>query len=305
MAAARGATEVNDQLLLLNHQIRQTELSLQEARRRRVSSNISLFLGPFSLVILYVLWWTPLVPEELRLPIYVPSTLVALVFGVYSLYLKKNPGGIPRVLDGSDRNLRSIQENSADIPWLERIFKRDSRRPSEGDLELELARLRDTRKLVVAREDISTKVRRVTYKEDAYADIDQLRNESRSNRRINNILQSVIIMGSLLATGVSGLTVEWEYLRWIAMATTFLVGISSGFMGYFKYKERSFYLQQTADAIESEWEAVEIGVGRYKKLADEDERLADFVEEVHRLKSEQKKRQQNLEQPPESRNAAE
>lgn len=32
-------------------------------------------------------------------------------------------------------------------------------------------------------------------------------------------------------------------------------------MGYFKYKERSFYLQQTADAIESEWEAVEAGIG--------------------------------------------
>ena len=73
-------------------------------------------------------------------------------------------------------------------------------------------------------------------------------------------------------------------------------------MGYFKYKERSFYLQQTADAIESEWEAVEVGVGRYKRIASEEEQLAEFVEEVHRLKSEQKKRQQNLEQPPESRN---
>ena len=68
--------------------------------------------------------------------------------------------------------------------------------------------------------------------------------------------------------------------------------MSSGFMGYFKYKERSFYLQQTADAIEHEWEAFEIGVGRYKRIDDEDEALAEFVEEVHRLKSEQKKRQQ-------------
>jgi len=72
-------------------------------------------------------------------------------------------------------------------------------------------------------------------------------------------------------------------------------------MGYFKYKERSFYLQQTADAIEQEWEAVEIGVGRYKDKSEE-QALADFVEEVHRLKTEQKKRQQNLEQPPEARN---
>lgn len=82
---------------------------------------------------------------------------------------------------------------------------------------------------------------------------------------------------------------------------TFSVGISSGFMGYFKYKERSFYLQQTADAIESEWEAVDVGVGRYKDINDEEKSLALFVDEVHRLKSEQKKRQQSLDQPPETR----
>jgi len=62
-------------------------------------------------------------------------------------------------------------------------------------------------------------------------------------------------------------------------------------MGYFKYKERSSYLQQTADSIESEWEAVEVGIGRYKRFDNEDEALAELVEEVHRLKSEQKKRQ--------------
>jgi len=73
-------------------------------------------------------------------------------------------------------------------------------------------------------------------------------------------------------------------------------------MGYFKYKERSFYLQQTADAIENEWDAFEVGVGRYKRISDEEEALAEFVDEVHRLKAEQKKREQNLEQPPETRN---
>ena len=85
------------------------------------------------------------------------------------------------------------------------------------------------------------------------------------------------------------------------MGITFIIGISSGFMGYFKYKERSFYLQQTADAIEVEWEAVDVGVGRYKDIDDEEKSLALFVDEVHRLKSEQKKRQQSLEQPPELR----
>ena len=109
----------------------------------------------------------------------------------------------------------------------------------------------------------------------------------------------------LAATGAAGIAAQLAPVRWAILGVTFAVGISSGFMGYFKYKERSFYLQQTADAIEAEWEAVEIGVGRYKNIPKEEDRLAEFVEEVHRLKSEQKKRQQNLEQPPESRGANE
>lgn len=70
-------------------------------------------------------------------------------------------------------------------------------------------------------------------------------------------------------------------------------------MGYFKYKERGFYLQQTADAIESEWEALEAGVGRYKESNEdnEEEMLALFSDKIHRLKSEQKQRQQSLDQP--------
>jgi hypothetical protein len=51
----------------------------------------------------------------------------------------------------------------------------------------------------------------------------------------------------------------------------------------------------------SEWEAVELSVGHYKQMKNEDERLAEFVEVVHRLKTEQKQRQQNLDQP-EARN---
>jgi hypothetical protein len=83
-------------------------------------------------------------------------------------------------------------------------------------------------------------------------------------------------------------------VRWATVAITFTVGIASGFMGYFKYKERSFYLQQTADTIESEWEAVEVGVGRYAREEDENVRLALFVEEVHRLKSEQRNASRTL-----------
>lgn len=267
---------MNDQVLLLNHEIRQLEHAVNVARRRRKWSNLSLIFGPILLIILYVAYWLP-IDRRIIVAIYIPTIPVAIAFCVSSYYLKRNPGGFMPNPNGSKSLI------------------------SEGDLELELARKRDTRKLVIAAADVDINIRRITYKEDAYSDVDQLRTESRRYRRVNNLLQGFLIIGSLAATGTSGAATELPDLRWVTAVITFLVGVTSGFMGYFKFKERSFYLQQTADAIEQEWEAVEIGVGRYKRIATEEERLAEFVEEVHRLKAEQMKRQQNLEQSSESR----
>lgn len=289
----------NNDLLHLNHQIRQKEHSLKVAQSRRIRSNIALAMGPVFGLILYVLYWLPFVDDPIKIAIFIPAVPAALYFALSSFYLKRTPGGLPQA------DLESTQGVPPEMRLWNRLLKGDERRPSEGDLELRLATLRDQRKLVVANKDVPPKVRRVAYKEDAYSDIDQLRTESRWYRRVNNIFQGVVIVGSLAATGVAGLAGQILEFRWVVMGITFLVGVASGFMGYYKYKERSFYLQQTADAIESEWEAVEIGVGRYKHIQGEDARLEEFVAEVHRLKSEQKKRQQNLEQPPEARTVSE
>lgn len=59
-------------------------------------------------------------------------------------------------------------------------------------------------------------------------------------------------------------------------------------------------LRQTADAIEHEYNAAELGIRRYKNLSDE-ERLTLLAEEVEWLREEQSKREQQLEQPPEVR----
>lgn len=275
-----GELEGQD-LLLLNHQIREAEHALAVSRSRRRRSNLSLAFGPLLAIILYSIWWVDAVPRIVIQAVYLPAIPLILFFCAASYYLKRYPGSPRKVVGGG------------------REFDR------EGEIELNLSRLRDERKLLVANQDTPYKVRRVAYKEDAFAEIERLRSESNNYRRTNNALQAILIIGSLAATGISGVIGEILWLRWVTLVITFIVGISSGFMGYFKYKERSFYLQQTADAIESEWEAVETGVGRYKKVESEEDALADFVEEVHRLKSEQKKRQQNLEQPAESRSSAE
>ncbi|MEA5362773.1 DUF4231 domain-containing protein [Amycolatopsis sp., V23-08] len=262
----------------MTHRIREIEHHLAIARRRQRWSNVALVFGPVLLVVLYAIAWIPAVDRKILIAVYIPAVPIVFASCVASYFLKRNPGG-PQVLAEGGGFMRE----------------------SEGDLELALARHRDSRKQVLAQADIEPKVRKITYKEDAYSDVDQLREESKKYRSVNNTLQGVLIIGSLAATAASGIAAELAVVRWVTLGITFVVGISSGFMGYFKYKERSFYLQQTADAIEQEWEAVEIGVGRYKRMSEE-EALAEFVEEVHRLKSEQKKRQQNLEQPPEARN---
>jgi hypothetical protein len=277
-----SVTAENNQLLALNHEIRVTESALRRARSRRRWSNLSLVFGPALGVVLYGIAWIPHVSGRVIEAVYIPCIPVVLGFCIASAILKSTPGGPGR--------------------W--------RKRPSEDDLELKLAQKREARKHLLGNEDIPTKIRRVEYKEDAFSDIDDLRVESSRYRRVNNLMQAVLIIGSLAATGSSAITGEIPDIRWATLGITFIVGISSGFMGYFKYKERSFYLQQTADAIESEWEAVQVGIGRYKRFFpgsdgkdDENSALAEFVDEVHKLKSEQKKRQQNLEQPPETRHA--
>jgi hypothetical protein len=249
------------------------------------------------LTLLYAMWWMPVISETIKVAVTIPVVPVVLGFSIASFRLKRSPGGPAVFPNGSDN--RDGWQKFSDALFGNRI------RNSEGDLELEVSQIREERKQLLADASIDISIRRTAYKEDAYSDIDSLRSESKRYRSVNNTLQGIVIIGSLAATGAAGIAAQFSIVRWALLGMTFLVGISSGFMGYFKYKERSFYLQQTADAIEQEWEAVEVGVGRYKRFTTEAERLEEFVEEVHRLKSEQKKRQQNLEQPPELRNSAE
>ena len=279
---SQGVEDANTKLRILSHQIRVTETHLTQAERRRRRSNVALALGPVLLIVLFELYFFLRGHTRLIQAIYIPFGLLAVFSAIASLKYKLTPGGPP---EGKFEFLGSPRP-----------------RQTESELELEIARLRDERKVVAGDAGTDIKVRRIAYRNEAYEDIDKFRDDSARYRRVNNILQGVLIVGSLAATGAAAITGEVPNVRWATLGITFLVGIASGFMGYFKYKERSFYLQQTADAIETEWEAVEVGVGKYENK-EEPQRLAIFVEEVHRLKAEQKKREQNLEQPPESRNA--
>jgi hypothetical protein len=163
----------------------------------------------------------------------------------------------------------------------------------EVNLDLELARER--RRMDAAKLNLGITTRQQIYKDAVPRDIEQYERDGRHYRRIHNFLQAVIIVGSLAASTLTGLVLYISDLRWIAVGVTFSVALAAGFSGYFKFRERSFYLQLTADSIEQELSAVELGIGRYR---DKDAwAIAEFTEQVELLKQEQRKRQQQLEQP--------
>ncbi|MFC9608037.1 hypothetical protein ACFTTN_31910 [Streptomyces niveus] len=71
------------------------------------------------------------------------------------------------------------------------------------------------------------------------------------------------------------------------------------FTGYYKFRERSYFLQQTADAIEEEANAVRLGIGHYSEYgrSQAGEALKLFTQRVEQHRNEQRRRQQQLDQP--------
>jgi hypothetical protein len=235
------------------------------ARALRRFFRISVIIVPLGVLAIYVA--TDLTWRRVNLrSILWPSTIVLLIFIAYIIIYLVNH------YDESGKSLN--------VPKLE--------------LDLELARER--KRLHAADIDLPLPTRQKIYRDAVPDDIEQFRNESKYYRRIHNMLQSIIIIGALAASTLTSLIQSVPQLRWFAVGTTFSVGVAAGFAGYFKFRERSFYLQLTADSIEQELSAVTLGIGRYRDKP-EDDTLTEFTEQTELLKIEQRKRQQQLEQP--------
>ncbi len=142
--------------------------------------------------------------------------------------------------------------------------------------------------------------RRRMYREDTVEVIARYMRESRHYRRVHNGLQSLIMVGSTAVTTVAALSPEdWSWQKLTVVGLGFCVTLASAFTGYYKYRERGYFLRQTADSIEEELNALMLGVGEYRQFteAQEDEALAKFIERVEALRSEQRRREQQLDQP--------
>lgn len=93
--------------------------------------------------------------------------------------------------------------------------------------------------------------RRRRYRDDVHGIIQQYQGENRRYRRVHNALQTLIMVGSAVVTTVSSLDTEpltWQ--RILTIAVSFTITVSAAITGYYKYRERAYFLQQTADAIE-------------------------------------------------------
>lgn len=143
--------------------------------------------------------------------------------------------------------------------------------------------------------------RRSLYREDVAGVIEQHRNDSRKYRRVHNTLQNLIMIGSASTTVVAALDTRnqytWQNITIVSIG--FTVTVAAAFTGYYKYRERSYFLLQTADAIEEEANAFTLGVGPYSDFG-EDQRqqaLKLFTQRVEEHRNEQRRRQQQLDQP--------
>ena len=97
------------------------------------------------------------------------------------------------------------------------------------------------------------------YREEIPEVVDAYRNESNRHRRVHNAFQGITIVGSIATSTLATAAVSLETFDWFTVAVSLVVGISAGFAGYFKYRERSFNLQQTADAIERQSGPLQLG----------------------------------------------
>ncbi|MGW3652474.1 DUF4231 domain-containing protein [Streptomyces sp. NPDC000878] len=143
--------------------------------------------------------------------------------------------------------------------------------------------------------------RRSLYREEVTTAIEQYQADSRKYRRIHNSLQTLIMIGSASTTTIAALDTGKE-LTWQSVTLTvisFAITVAAMFTGYYKFRERSYFLQQTADAIEEEANAVTFGIGPYSEFGpdQEDEALKKFTKRVEDHRNEQRRRQQQLDQP--------
>ncbi|MEI5097805.1 SLATT domain-containing protein [Streptomyces sp. PmtG] len=167
---------------------------------------------------------------------------------------------------------------------------------SLSDVKLELELLEERRILEAGQGARSSKDRQYSYRESIPQEIERLRRETRSYRRVHNFFQWGLFFASVAMMVTSGVYEPPQPGKAILIGLGAFVAFTTAVTGYFKYRERAFNLQQTSDAIEQHVTAYGLAIPPYNQ-GDDAVNLERLAENVEALRVEQRKRQQQLEQP--------
>lgn len=139
------------------------------------------------------------------------------------------------------------------------------------------------------------------YHSDAVLTIDEYRLVAARNRRVGNWFQGFVIVVSVAVSLLATASGQFPGLQWVAVVASFLVAAATSLSGYFKFKERGVNMQRAADDLEYEFNSAELGINSYRALGAEVDRLREFAERSEKIKLDQRKREQQLEQGPQVR----
>lgn len=167
---------------------------------------------------------------------------------------------------------------------------------SVAALQLELDLLEERRVLEAAAGSRSARDRQYSYRETIPQEIERLRRETRRYRRVHNFFQWSLFVASVTMSVTAAIYDSPQPGKAILIGLGAFVSFTTAVTGYFKYRERAFNLQQTADAIEQHVTAFDLAIAPYNQ-ADETVNLERLAENVETLRVEQRKREQQLEQP--------
>lgn len=141
------------------------------------------------------------------------------------------------------------------------------------------------------------------YKDNLLQSIQEYQSKGNWNRWFYFSLQMVIIACSLFVGGLtSGLSNSISIFgsHWLAPILSFTVSFLTALITLFRPRERGYSLQQTADAIQFEIDCANRRIYGYKGLSSPDAYIK-LAEEAEKLRNEQRKRQQQLEQASDTR----
>ncbi|MEI5135363.1 SLATT domain-containing protein [Streptomyces libani] len=259
--------------VLIEH--RRDIADLQQRIKNRRLQVFGLFCTPIALIFALLVWAVLKVLFWLHAD--TPSAINGILFGVAAFL------GIAVVV-------QLMAEFSEDLDvWRDRNI-------SVRELKLKLSLAEERHILEARRRTPPPMDRQASYKERLPGEITRLRRESRHYRRVHLLMQWLLFVGSAAISAVTAWYDPPQPAKGVLIGLGFMVTVITAAAGYFKPRERSFNLQQTADNIEQHATALELGIAPYNAI-DDVQNLELFATTVESLRADQRMREQQLDQP--------